>query len=173
MTRIITRAACTGPLRLAFQCRATAAVEFAIVGLALFLFLLVIVNIGMLGLTLGALVHGVQTAARTAAVQTANTYATTGSITCPTNAAIIGYFNNFADPPLPPATGSTGNPAVTATWTDNGSGTVTTEPPGVYLTMTATYRWVTIGFAGFGSGFPLSITTVATVTGTSQVTATC
>jgi Flp pilus assembly protein TadG len=155
------------------QRRATAAVEFAMVGSALFFFLLAIVNLGILGLTLGALVHGVQSAARAAAVQTANTYATTGTITCPSNAAIIGDFNNAADPPLPAASGSTGNPAVTTAWTDNGNATVTTKPPGVYLTMTATYRWVPVGFAAFGAGITLNITTVATVTGTSQAAAAC
>jgi len=153
--------------------RAIAAVEFALVGMALVMFLLVIINVGMLGLTLGALVHGVQSAARAAAVQTAQNYAANGTISCPTQSAIVGYFNQYADPPLPPATGATSNPGVTATWSDNGNDTVTTEPPGVYLTLTATDKWVPIGFAAFGMGINLSITTVATVTGSAQATATC
>jgi len=155
------------------QRRAVAAVEFALVGMALVMFLMIIVNVGMLGLTLGALVHGVQSAARAAAVQTADNYATNGSISCPTQSAIIGYFNQYADPPLPPATGATSNPGVTATWSDNGNDTVTTEPPGVYLTLTATDKWVPIGFAAFGTGINLSITTVATVTGSAQAASTC
>jgi len=153
--------------------RAGAAVEFALVGLAMVGFLLAIVNLGMLGFTIGALVRGVQSAARAAAVQTANTYATTEAITCPSESAIVGYFNQYADPPLPPATGTTGNPAVTATWSDNGGDATTTEPPGVYLTLTATYKWAPIGFAAFGTGINLSITTVATVTGTAQAASTC
>ena len=143
------------------------------VGLALVFFLLAIVNLGMLGFSVGALVRGVQSAARAAAVQTANTYAATEAVTCPSESAIVGYFNEYADPPLPPATGTTGNPAVTATWSDNGGDAVTTEPPGVYLTLTATYKWMPIGLAVFGTGINLSITTVATVTGTAQAASTC
>jgi Flp pilus assembly protein TadG len=158
---------------LARQRRAGAAVEFALVGTALVAFLLAIVNLGMLGFSVGALVRGVQSAARAAAVQTAATYAATEAITCPSESAIVGYFNEYADPPLPPATGATGNPAVNASWSDNGGDAVTTEPPGVYLTLTATYKWVPIGFAPFGAGINLSITTVATVTGTAQAASTC
>jgi len=164
-------------IRLAAACarhrRAFAAVEFALVSLAMFGFLLAIINLGMLGLTLGALVHGVQSAARTAAVQTSYNYATSRALTCPSNAAIIGYFNQHADPPLPPATSTTSNPALIASWSNNGNDTVTTEPPGVYLTLTGTYRWVPIGFAPFGAGINLSITTVATVTGSAQVSSAC
>jgi hypothetical protein len=150
-----------------------AAVEFALIGMAQAFFMLAIVNLGMLGFTVGALVRGVQSAARAAAVQTANNYATTEAITCPSESAIVGYFNQYADPPLPAATGKTGNPSVTATWTNNGGDAVTTEPQGVYLTLTAAYRWVPIGFAAFGTGINLSITTVATVTGTAQASSTC
>ena len=155
------------------HCWAGAAVEFALVGMALAMFMLAIVNLGMLGFTVGALVHGVQSAARAAAVQTANTYATTEAITCPSKSAIIGYFNEYADPPLPAATGTTSNPAGISTWSDNGGDAVTSEPPGVYLTLTATYLWVPIGFAAFGTGINLSITTVATVTGSAQAASTC
>jgi len=155
------------------QHRAIATVEFALVGLALTLFLMVIINVGMLGLTLGGLVHGVQSAARAAAVQAANNYATNGSISCPTQAAIVSLFNQYADPPLAPATGTTSNPSVTATWTNNGNDTVTTEPPGLYLTLTGTVRWVPIGLAAFSNGINLTITTVATVPGSAQSTSTC
>jgi len=155
------------------HCRAGTATEFALISFALVAFLLAIVNLGMLGFSAGALVRGVESAARAAAVQTAATYAATNAITCPSESAIVGYFNEYADPPLPAATGKTGNPAVTASWSDNGGDTVTTEPPGVYLTLTATYKWVPIGFAPFGTGINLSITTVATVTGTAQATSTC
>ncbi len=147
--------------------------EFALAGLAITAFILIIVNVSLLGLSLGALVRGVQSAARNAAVHTAATYATTNSITCPTQAAIIGYFNAAADPPLPPATGTTGNPTVTAAWTNNGADTITTDPPGLYLTLTGTYRFVPIGFAPFGAGITLSITSVATVTGSAQLASSC
>ncbi len=153
--------------------RAGAAVEFALVGMALILFLMAVVNLGMLGFTIGALVHGVESAARAAAVQTANNYATSEAITCPSESAIVGYFNKYANPPIPAATGTTGNPSVIATWSDNGGDTVATEPPGVYLTLTAKYKWVPIGLSAFGAGINLSMTTVATVTGTAQAASTC
>ncbi len=153
--------------------RATASVEFALVGLAITAFILIIVNVSLFGLSLGALVRGVQAAARNAAVHTAAAYATTNAITCPTQAAIVGYFNAAANPPLPPATGTNGNPTVTATWTDNGADTIATDPPGLYLTLTGSYRFVPIGFAPFGAGITLRITTVATVTGSSQLASSC
>jgi Flp pilus assembly protein TadG len=155
------------------QRRGAAAVEFALVSLALFMFLLAILNLGMLGFTLGALVRGVQSAARAAAVQTASNYATNDAITCPANAVIVSDFNRYADPPLPPATSATSNPGVTAIWSNNGTDAITTEPPGVYLTLTASYRWTPIGLPAFGTGINLKITTVATVTGSSQVASTC
>jgi hypothetical protein len=167
------RATRLGAARLGATRRAGAATEFAFISFALVAFLMAIVNLGLLGFSAGALVRGVESAARAAAVQTAAAYAATNAITCPSESAIVGYFNEYADPPLPAATGTTGNPAVIATWTNNGTGSVTTEPPGVYLTLTATYKWTPIGFAPFGAGINLSITTVATVTGTAQANSTC
>jgi Flp pilus assembly protein TadG len=172
--QILARALRSRLLRRCLGNRGAAAVEFALIGLAMVAFIMAIVDLGMLGFSLGALTHGVQSAARTAVVNAANAYATNGAISCPTTSTIIGYFNSYANPPLPAATGSTGNPAVTATWTNNSSDTVTTEPQGVYLTLTATYTWQPLGFAAFGNtGIRLSITSVALVPGSSAEAASC
>lgn len=144
--------------------RSAAAVEFALCGVALFAFLLGIVNLGLLGLTLGDLQHAVEQAARKAAV----TAAANGAGECPTTATIKTYFNNFAAPLLPAnaatlsyRTYSSGTVTTSANpsnpWVDNASSGI---PNGTYLALTATYAWKPIGFAAF-KGITLSISTVA------------
>jgi Flp pilus assembly protein TadG len=154
--------------------RAAAAVEFAICGMALFLFIFGIVNLGMLGLSLGGLVRGVQSAARAAAVYTSNKYATTGAFSCPSTSMIVTYFNNAATGALPAAGSAKGsNPLVAVTWTNNGTSSVTGAAPGLYLTLTGTYRWAPIGFLGVFPTIPLSITTVTEVMGSQNQASTC
>jgi hypothetical protein len=160
--------------RLAADARAAAGVEFAISGLALFLFLFGIINLGYLGLQISALEHGVVGAARQAGVTAAANLSGNGAkTTCPTTSDIQGYFNNFASPPLRAATGSTtdGSPVLTFTagpWVNNGAAGT---PAGTFLTITATYRWIPIGFrAYFGVGLTLSITSAAFVMGTGGTT---
>lgn len=156
--------------------RAAAAVEFAISALALFLFLFGIINLGYLGLQISALERGVVGAAREAGVTAAANLSGNGAkTTCPTSTDIQGYFNSFASPPLRAATGSTtdGSPVLTYStgpWVNNGAAGT---PAGTYLTITATYRWIPIGFqAYFGVGLNLSITSAAFVMGTGG-TSTC
>jgi len=146
------------------------AVEFAVSGLALFGFVLVLINMGLLGLSIGALAHGVQAAARTAAVQAAKNYVNSGSTySCPAPASVATYFNNFANPPLPVSgtSATASNPYINAVWTNNSSNATAGEPPGVYLTLTGTYVWHPIGF-NFGPGITLKITTLATVLGSAS-----
>ena len=153
--------------------RASAAVEFAISGLALFAFIMAILNFGLLGFSLGTLAHSVQATARKAAMYASNQYATTGTMTCPSSAMITTFFNGYAQPPLPTAGTATGsNPLITATWTNNSSGAITSEWNGVYLTLTVKYLWSPVGFNMFTKGIPLSITTAATVMGSSTIPAT-
>lgn len=141
--------------------RGSTAVEFAICGLAIFAFILGIINLGFLGLTLGALQHAVEQTARKAAV----TAAANGSGACPTTTNIQTYFNQFAAPiiaanaaTLTYSKYSAGSVTATSTpWVDNGSGGT---PPGTYIALTANYRWTPIGFAMF-SGITLRIETVA------------
>ena len=151
--------------------QASAAVEFALGGLALFAFLMGIVNLGYLGLTLGALQHAVEQTARKAAVTAA-----ANPSACPTSANIQTIFNGFASPVLPlngPTLSYSSYSSSTATispdtatdpWVDN---TSSQAPPGTYLALTAAYNWKPIGFAEF-SGIKLSITTVAFAMGSPQ-----
>jgi hypothetical protein len=169
--------------------RASAAVEFALSGLALFAFLMVVINLGDLGLTIGALQHGLQGGAREAAVAAAanlsgNSTETPTENTCPQCHEVRLDFNNFASPPLVASTSAnTASPqlyytnstgAVTAfadgasPWVD-GTGT----PAGSYMTLTVKYTWVPLGFAALGTGINLSLTTVAFVMGTSTGTPEC
>ncbi len=150
--------------------------EFALCGLAFFAFILGIVNLGVLGFSLGALTRGVQATGRWAATQASSSYANSGStITLPCLGRVVTAFNGYADPPLPALPQPTGTSAstgsqiagpmkLTATWATAGAGSA----PGVYLTLTATYSWAPFGFAAFGHGFPVSITTAATVMGSAQ-----
>ena len=169
--QILQRSAC----RFSATRRASAAVEFAISGLALFAFIMAILNFGLLGFSLGTLAHSVQATARKAAMYASNQYATTGTMTCPSSAMITTFFNGYAQPPLPTAGTATGsNPLITATWTNNSSGTGVTssgapEWNGVYLTLTVKYLWSPIGFNMFAKGIPLSITTAATVMGSFDI----
>jgi Flp pilus assembly protein TadG len=154
--------------------QAAAAVEFAICGLALLLFIFGIVNLGLLGLSLSALARGVQSAARAAAVDSSARYANAGAFTCPSNSTIVTDFNNAADPALPGAGDANGsNPRLTITWTNNGTSSDAGDPPGLYLTLTGTYRWSPIGFNGLFPSIPLSITTVTTVMGSQNQATSC
>ncbi len=140
--------------------RAAAAVEFAITSVALFTFLMGIINLGDLGLVLGALQHGVQGAARQAAVVAAGDLAS--GTACPANGDIQSYFNAFATPPLAansavPSFGGGGSP-----WVSNDA-----TLPGSYVVLTETYNWVPIGFSPFGTGFSFSLTAAGFVMGSS------
>jgi Flp pilus assembly protein TadG len=166
--------------RFAAARRGSAAVEFAMSGLALFAFLMVIINLGDLGLTVGALQHGLQGAARQAAVTAAANLSGNGAVaTCPVASDVRGYFNAFTSPALRAATGSTtdGSPQLssangnltgsTSPWTSG------TTPAGTFIKLTASYKWTPIGFASLGPGVTLSLTTMAFVMGTSSGTPTC
>jgi Flp pilus assembly protein TadG len=83
--------------RLGRERRSSAAVEFALTGSALIAFLFGIVNLGLLGLTVGTLQHAVEQTARKAAV----TAALNGSSACPSSTTIQGYFNPYAAPVSP------------------------------------------------------------------------
>lgn len=154
--------------------RAGAAVEFAICGLALLLFIFGIVNLGLLGMTVSALARGVQSAARTAAVDTSAQLANAGAFACPSASAIVTDFNNAVGPVLPSAGDASGsNPRLTITWTDNGTSSIAGDPPGLFLTLTAAYQWSPVGFSGLFPSIPLNITTVATVMGSQNQATTC
>lgn len=145
--------------------RGGAAVEFALVGLALMLFLGALVELGELGFSIAAQARGVQAAARAAAMDASNGVATSanGTPTEDSIATIRGYFNQYADPPLAPPNGTSG-PQVSAEWCTNTGGSA---PPALYLILTVSNTWVPPGFNMFSSGFTISLTTVATVMGTS------
>jgi Flp pilus assembly protein TadG len=151
-----------------------AAVEFAICGLALLLFIFGIVNLGLLGMSLSALARGVQSAARAAAVYASAQYANEGTFTCPSDSTIVTEFNNATGPALPGAGDANGsNPRLTITWTNNGTSSNAGDPPGLYLTLTGTYRWSPIGFNRVFPSIPLRITTVTTVMGSQNQTTAC
>jgi Flp pilus assembly protein TadG len=154
--------------------QAAAAVEFAICGLALLLFIFGIVNLGLLGMSLSALARGVQSAARAAAVYSSAEYANAGALTCPADSLVIADFNNAVGPALPAAGETNGaNPRLAITWTNNGTSSDANDPPGLYLTLTGTYQWSPIGFNKLFPSIPLSITTVTSVMGSQNQTSSC
>ncbi len=153
--------------------RAAAAVEFGLVGFAFFGFIFVILNLGLLGFSLGALSRGVQTAARAAALATANQYTTTQAYTAPSACTVDGFFDGIADPPFKPSgTSTSSNPKITISWVNNSANLVATEPPGLYVAITGTYLWKPLGFEALFSGITLKISSVATVPGTNGTAAT-
>jgi Flp pilus assembly protein TadG len=153
---------------------ATSSLEFAVNAMALLLFLFGIVNMGDLGLTVGTMKRAVQSAVRTAAVQTSAAMAQTGNpAACATGAQIITDFNNIASPILPPASAAAtpGYPAISYNWSN---ATIANPTPGTVLSITASYRWVPLGLSQyFGPGIPLSISSTQLVIGTSGATTSC
>jgi hypothetical protein len=144
-------------------CQGGTATEFALVGFAAFLFMMAILNIGMLGFSIGALEHAVQATARKEAVAASLSNVNGNQFVCPAAATVQSDFNNYADPPLPASAstnaGNTG-PLLDILWTDNNS-----SIPGIYVTLTATYNWTPIGFSALGNGLVMSVTAAAEVTG--------
>lgn len=146
--------------------------EFALIGVAFLGFLMAILNLGLLGFSFGALARGVQGGAR-AAAYTANQYVANGSYTCPSACQVETYFNSFAAPALPASdTSASSNPRLTISWVNNSTNATATDPPGLYVLLTGTYKWTPLGFAALGPGITLSISSVATVMGTSGTSAT-
>jgi hypothetical protein len=154
---------------------ASAAVEFAMCGIAIFAFFFFILNLGLLGFELSIMARGVQTTGRWAAVQASAAYvSSTSTFTLPCTSKDAATFNNVASSALPllptAATGSSsgtvtsGNLSLTATWSGSPNGS-----PGMYVTMSAVYTWRPIGF-NFGSiNIPLKIATAATLVGSATV----
>lgn len=151
--------------------RAGAAVEFAVCSFGVFAFILAILNLGLLGFQFGALVHAVQQTGRWAAVQaTASVVSSQAAITEPCLARTVSQFNALADPPLvamaqpsgASASGTqiSGNETLTVSWTGTAG-----SANGIYETLTGTLRWQPVGFSSFGQGFPLQISTAASVAG--------
>jgi len=151
-----------------------ATVEFAINSLALILMIFAVINLGDLGLTLGLMKQGVESAVRASVVQTEASFAATGHTNaCATAAQMAAYFNNVVAPIMPAATGSTtdGSPIVTYNWTNY---TLLGTAPGTFLTINVAYRWTPIGLPNsFGGGIPLSMASTQMVIGTSGYPTSC
>jgi hypothetical protein len=116
--------------------------------------------------------RGIQTAARKAAVQAANNYVaslstSTVKYTCPSAATVAGYFNSITGNVVPAAgTSSSSNPYLLVNWYNNSASTYASKPPGVLAVLTITYNWKPVGWAMLPASLKLSLTTIATVTGT-------
>ncbi len=152
--------------------RAATSVEFALTSLVFFFLLLIIVNLGDLGLVLNDLKQGVQGAVRMAAVQTGAEMAATGNTaSCVSNADITGYFNAIVTPVLPAASGSAndGTPVVQSAWQNNQGN----QTGGADITVTVRYSWSPIGVPNTILGLPLSISASQMVIGTSGETTSC
>jgi hypothetical protein len=115
----------------------------------------------------------VQETGRWAAVQaTASVVSSQSAITEPCLARDVSEFNTLADPPLKPiaqpggasASGSqtSGNETLIVSWTGTAG-----SANGIYETLTGILHWQPVGFANFGQGFPLEISTAASVAGSS------
>ena len=163
-----------GPAR-----RAAAAVEFAICGLAIIAFLMVLLNLGLLGLDVSIQARATQATARAAAVAAARYYVNNNSYACSVStttsySSVAALFDSFASPVLPASGTSNGsNPQITATWYNTPTSASTPSlPPGIALALTTKYVWQPLGFAGLGGGITLKLSTVAMVMGSYGTTAT-
>jgi Flp pilus assembly protein TadG len=149
--------------------RAVAAIEFAISGSALFLFLLGIMNLGELGFTIVALQRGVQQAARYASISTSVAIAngTAANYACTSQADAQAQFTSAAIPPF----SATTIPAVSVSW--GGSLATCSNSAGTGIgtvTVSAHYQWYPIGMMGvLGNGISLAPTeTLAVMNAGSQ-----
>ena len=151
--------------------RGVAAIEFAISGLALFLFLFGIMNLGELGFTIIALQRGVQQAARYASVATSVALAngTAANYACTTQADAQTQFANAVSPPF-----STANaPAISISWGGSLAACSNNAGTGIgTVTVSAHYQWYPIGMIGvFTNGISLAPTeTLAVMNAASQGT---
>ncbi len=129
-----------------------------------------IVNLGDVGLVLGAMQRAVEGASRQAAVTAAANLTSNGTkSTCPTTADVQGYFSNYAASVLPlSAVALSYGSASSGPWINDAAA----SPAGTYIALTATYVWQPIGLPKLGSGLTLKLTSVAFVTG-SSATVTC
>lgn len=153
------------------------AIEFAFCGTALIGFLIVLLNLGLLGLKLGTLAHAVQMTGRWAVIQASSSYAAAAGTTIiePCLGSVVTAFNGYDSPsslvlaqPVnnnsSNGTTTTNQLSLTASWSNAGAGTA----PGVYLTLTGTYTWSPLGFGDLPNiQVPLTITTAASVIGSS------
>lgn len=157
---------------------AAAAAEFAICGLVMMAFIMAIINLGLLGFSVGTMQRGIQVAARNAAVTSANNYVNTlangtNTYTCPSASTIAATFNSLTGNVLPPAsTSSSSKLYLIAKWYNNSTGTAyTSMPPGVVVVVSVTYKWSPLDFVAFGNLLTLRLTTVSVVNGTDNTSA--
>lgn len=127
--------------------RAGAAIEFALCGLAFFIMIFAIIDLGDLALVLGAMTYSTETTARAAALQSSANLAGLGSgSSCLTQAQIVALFNSSLPSLLPQAAASgsgAGAPVVQGSWTPGAS--IDGTASGMYLTVTARYQWTPPG----------------------------
>jgi Tfp pilus assembly protein PilV len=145
--------------RFATARRSAAAVEFALSGLTLITFLMVIINLGALGFTVNTLQRVTTATTRIeAAAATADMSGNGSQSTCPSSSQIQSDFNKAAVRTFLFAPTLTFDSPV---WTDNGT---LHTPNGTYLQLTATETWKPIGF-NMLPGVTLSTSAVAFVMG--------
>lgn len=138
--------------------RGVAAVEFAISGSLLFVFMFGIINLGDLSFTIVALQTGVQNAARFASITTSTALANGTAMTyaCPTQATIQGQFAAAVSPPF----SGTGAPAVAVSWSGSLAPCSNNAGTGVgTVTVSTKFQWFPIGLQGiWANGISLAPT---------------
>lgn len=144
--------------------RAGAAMEFAICGLAFFLLVFAVLDLGDLALVTGAMTYSTEVTAHAAAVQTEENLAGLGASTsCLTSSQIVAIFNAALPAILPTAVyqgNGAGAPGLAYSWSQQENDT------GTYLTVTASYKWVPPG--GFlHASVPLTVTETQMLEGSS------
>ncbi|WP_298285102.1 TadE/TadG family type IV pilus assembly protein [Acidocella sp.] len=159
------------------QRRASAAIEFALVGLAFMAFVMAFINIGFLAFSLDSVTNALKATVRWASIQATNGLVTSSpSLTEPCLTRTISTFNGF----------DTGVPAVsTGTAPSGASGTISGSPLSLTVTWSgsgsstsvlarATYNWQPLGFAEF-SGLTFTMSAIAPIVGSASqtVAATC
>jgi Flp pilus assembly protein TadG len=147
--------------------RGVASIEFAISGLALFVLLFAIANLGDLALTVYALNHAAAATARAATIAETSAIAKNGFNTsdCQTiGATLPTIFNTAASPPIP----SSQPPTVTVTWGGSAAGcshaTYSGSLPGGWVSIAAHYQWHPLALGNVFGGIPLATQSTQQIT---------
>lgn len=150
--------------------RGVAAIEFAVAAPVLFLFLFIIINLGLLAWTYDALHEGVVAAARYASVTTSNALSTVNNTisngVCASESSVQNQFQSATSPPI--AQGSM--PQIQIAWGGSlvacgvsSGGASIDNLPGGWVQVSVHYVWSPVAMPNWLSGVSLTVSDVEPV----------
>lgn len=150
--------------------RAVAAIEFAIAAPVLFLFLFIIINLGLFAWTYDALHEGVVAAARYASVTTSNALLTAKGVVaggvCTSTNLVQSQFQSVVTPPV----GAGAVPQIHLSWggslapcNASNNSAPTSALPGGWVQASVSYSWAPVAMPSWLSGVTINVSDVEPV----------